>query len=104
MTTEEAQDAPTLPDHRPAVAGQVERSVGPLRHEAARLDFLERRDGLDGAQDFARRTLAAYRAAVKRGKDGRRSGYGSAYRRALVESCLDFRMYLRHNVGAKAPT
>ena len=84
-----------------AVAGPVERGVRPLRHEAARLSFLERRDGPDGAQDFARRTLTIYRAAVKRGKDGRRSGYGSAYRRALVESCLDFRSYLRPNVLLK---
>ena len=86
---------------QPALAGQVDRNVRPLRHEAARLEFLERRDGLHGAQDFARRTLVIYRAAVKRGKDGRRSGYGSAYRRALVESCLDFRLYLRPNARSK---
>mgnify|MGYP005826660609 CR=1 FL=1 len=57
--------------------------------------FLEARDGRPGARDFALRTPRIYRAAVRRGKDGRRSGYGSAYRRALVISCLDFRAYLR---------
>lgn len=76
---------------------KLDRGARPLRYEAARLGFLEIRDGADGAQDFARRTLAVYRAAVKRGRDGRRSGYGSAYRRALIESCLDFRQYLKAN-------
>jgi hypothetical protein len=66
-----------------------------LRLEAERLRFVEARDGRQGARDFALRTLRIYRAAVKRGKDGRRSGYGNAYRRALVVSCLDFRAYLR---------
>ena len=67
--------------------------------ETERLRFLETRDGLDGALAFARRTLHIYRAAVKRGKDGRRTGYGSAYRRALLLSCLDFRAYLRRRVA-----
>ncbi|MBP6251468.1 MAG: hypothetical protein KA324_15390 [Rubrivivax sp.] len=70
-----------------------------MRHEAGRLQFLERRDGLSGAIAFARQGLHVYRAAVRRGKDGRRSGYGSAYRRALLESCLDFRVYLRQHAG-----
>jgi hypothetical protein len=100
MNTDKATDTPPQP---PAVVAPLDRGVRPLRHESARLKFLERRDGHDGAQDFARRTLLIYRAAVKRGKDGRRSGYGSAYRRALVESCLDFRTYLRPNGAAKRP-
>jgi len=66
-----------------------------LRLEAERLRFVEERDGQSGARDFALRTLRLYRAAVRRGKDGHRSGYGSSYRRALVLSCLDFRAYLR---------
>jgi hypothetical protein len=70
-----------------------------MRHEAARLCFVEARDGLPGAIAFARQSLRVYRAAVKRSKDGRRSGYGSAYRRALLESCLDFRAYLRQHAG-----
>lgn len=68
-----------------------------MRQEAERLRFVETRDGLPGAIAFARQTLRTYRAAVKRGKDGRRSGYGSAYRHALLESCLDFRTYLRQH-------
>lgn len=67
----------------------------PVHHEAGRLRLLEQREGPAAAEAFALRTLHVYRAAVKRGKDGRRSGYGSAYRRALLESCLDFRAYLR---------
>jgi hypothetical protein len=70
-----------------------------MRHEAARLRFVEVRDGRPGAIVFARQTLRLYRAAVRRGQDGRRSGYGSAYRRALLESCLDFRVYLRQHAG-----
>jgi hypothetical protein len=70
-----------------------------VRHEAERLRFVETRDGIPGAIAFARQGLRGYRAAVKRGKDGRRSGYGSAYRRALLESCLDFRAYLRQYAG-----
>lgn len=70
-----------------------------MRHEAGRLHFLERRDGLPGAVVFARQALGIYRAAVRRGKHGRRSGYGSAYLRALLESCLDFRAFLRQHAG-----
>ncbi len=70
-----------------------------MHHEAGRLHFLEARDGLEGARAFARTTLQVYRAAVARGRDGRRSGYGSVYRRALLESCLDFRAYVRLHAG-----
>jgi hypothetical protein len=66
-----------------------------LRLEAKRLRFSWKPRTADRERDFALRTLRIYRAAVKRGKDGRRSGYGSAYRRALVISCVDFRAYLR---------
>jgi len=60
---------------------------------------VETRDGLPGAIAFARQGLQVYRAAVRRGKDGRRSGYGSAFRRVLLESCLDFRTYLRQHAA-----
>jgi hypothetical protein len=60
---------------------------------------MEARDGIWGALAFAGQGLSVYRAAVKRGKDGRRSGYGSAYRRDLLQSCLDFRAYLRQHSG-----
>lgn len=70
-----------------------------MHHEGDRLRFVETRDGRPGAIAFAQQGLRIYRAAVKRGRDGRRSGYGSAYRRALLESCLDFRHYLRQHAG-----
>jgi hypothetical protein len=70
-----------------------------MRHEAGRLQFLERRDGLPSAVAFAHRALDIYRAAARRGKDGRRSAYGGAYRRVLLESGLDFRAYLRRHAG-----
>lgn len=66
-----------------------------LRHETQRLTFLERRDGPVEAKNFARRTLATYKAALKKNKQGSRSGYGKAYRKTLIESCLDFRTYIR---------
>lgn len=73
-----------------------------LRHEGSRLAFLEARDGLSGARDFALRTLAIYRAALAPARDERGGvskrvrGYGVAYRPSLVASCLDFRSYLRN--------
>lgn len=70
-----------------------------MRHEAERLRFVETRDGIPGSIAFARQALSAYRAALKRGKDGHRRGYGGAYRRALVESCMDFRAYLRQHAA-----
>jgi hypothetical protein len=73
--------------------------VTTVHHEAGRLRFMEARDGVQGAMAFARQSLSVYRAAVKRAKDGRRSGYASAYRRALLESCLDFRAYLRQRAA-----
>lgn len=60
-----------------------------MKHEFDRLAFLERRDGEPTAKDWAQRTLNLYRTALK-------TPYGRAYRRSLVESCLDFREYLRH--------
>ena len=71
-----------------------------MQHETDRLRFLEARDGPQQARAYARRTLRIYRAAVKRGKDGRRSAYGSVYRSALLMSCLDFRAYLSRSPGA----
>lgn len=70
-----------------------------MHHEAERLRFMQARDGGPGAIAFAQQGLRIYRAAVKRGKDGRRRGYASAYRRSLLESCLDFRAYLRQDAA-----
>ena len=57
--------------------------------------FVESRDGRLRGKAFAKQTLGIYRAALKRRSDGRRSGYGSAYRRQLVLSCVVLRKYLR---------
>lgn len=63
-------------------------------HEESRLAFVRTRDG--AAKPFARQVLFQYRKALaERNSRGFRSGYGLAYRRTLVESCIDFRSYLR---------
>ena len=63
--------------------------------ERKRIAFVCDRDGGDGAVAFAKRALGAYRACVRRKSNGRRSGYGSAYRRSLVLSCIVFREFIR---------
>ncbi len=68
--------------------------------EQQRLAFLIQRDGMSGARDFARRTLAIYRGAIKRQANGRRTRYGETYRRRLVASCLELRAFLRRDDGA----
>jgi hypothetical protein len=62
--------------------------------ESNRIAFVVARDGLDEARAWARRTLAIYRAAV-RPRNGRRTPYGAAYRRKLVESCVTLRSWLK---------
>jgi hypothetical protein len=66
-----------------------------MKLENERLLFVELRDGKEGVIDFARRTLKIYRMAIKRNREGKRSGYAQTYRRSLILSCLDFREYLR---------
>ena len=56
--------------------------------ECNRILFVEKRDGVAEAIQFAKRTLHIYRMAVKKNSQGIRSGYGSTYRRSLVLSCL----------------
>ena len=63
--------------------------------ECNRILFVEKRDGVAEAIQFAKRTLHIYRMAVKKNSQGIRSGYGSTYRRSLVLSCLVFRSYIR---------
>lgn len=63
--------------------------------EADRLAFVEHRDGVAGAVDFATRTLRAYREALKRRNGRIVSGYGQAYRRTLLTSIMEFRRYIR---------
>ena len=69
-----------------------------FRRERERLTFVEGRDGTPAAIEFARRTFKQYRAALaERNQGGFRSGYGLAYRKELVISCLVFRNYIRSN-------
>lgn len=67
--------------------------------ECNRILFVEKRDGVAEAIQFAKRTLHIYRMAVKKNSRGIRSGYGSTYRRSLVLSCLVFRSYIRMMMG-----
>lgn len=67
--------------------------------EEQRLKFVEERDGVDGAIDFAKQTLKVYRMALRR---SRKRGFNPPhhatlpeYRLGFIESCLDFRAYLR---------
>ena len=59
-----------------------------MRRETLRIAFLEARDGKVSVCLWVHRTLQLYRTALK-------TPYGRAYRRSLIESCLDFRQYLR---------
>lgn len=64
--------------------------------EQSRLAFVIERDGKIGASSFAQRVLCQYRKALaQRNQHGKRCGYGQAYRRELVESCIVFRQFLR---------
>lgn len=66
------------------------------RRERARLAFVEQRDGMAGARDFARQGIFLYRKALaQRNRNGRRCGYGQAYRAELVGSLVAFRRFLR---------
>lgn len=69
--------------------------------EMCRLLFIQERDGKKGARDFAQRTLAKYRECLRQdGKRGRKFHHASLpqYRRGFVESCVEFRNYLRATV------
>ena len=63
--------------------------------ECNRILFVEKRDGVAEAIQFAKRTLHIYLMAVKKNSRGVRSGYGNTYRRSLILSCLVFRSYIR---------
>lgn len=69
--------------------------------ELERLQFVEQRDGLEGALSFARQTLKVYWNCVKRKPGARpgaeyfvRPGYGNAYRRSLIEAIITLRKYI----------
>ncbi len=70
--------------------------TSPFIREQQRLAFVEQRDGLAMAREFAQQGLTVYRRWLnKRNGFGRKSGYGRAYQRELVSSCLVYRCYLR---------
>jgi hypothetical protein len=60
--------------------------------EDGRIEFLLRRDGAPATVAWVRRTLSIYRHALRD-----RAGYGGAFRRPLVESCCEFRRWLRRH-------
>lgn len=64
----------------------------------ARIAFLERRDGIDAAKDFAKRTMRQYRKCVlMNGRHGRKFHFASygEYRRKFIESYLAFKRYCK---------
>lgn len=72
------------------------------RRERERLAFTERRDGRSGALAFAAQGMLVYRKALaQRNQNGKRCGYGQAYRRELVESCIVFRQFLSDRLPAE---
>jgi hypothetical protein len=57
--------------------------------ERDRIKFLLNRDGVDATAAFCKQTFKIYRRAL-------RTPYGKAFRRTLIQSCLDFRRFLRN--------
>lgn len=57
--------------------------------ESNRLKFLTERDGIEGAVDFAKRTMTNYRRAVVSRKISREK------RRTFIASYLAFKQFLR---------
>jgi len=66
--------------------------------EEQRIAFVEERDGIAGAVDFARRTIRQYRTAVlnsrKRGSVKPSHASLPEYRRGFIESYLAFKRYI----------
>ena len=75
--------------------------------ERQRLSFVEQRDGIHGAVDFARQGIKIYRSCVlqsaKRGYGAKGSAYADRkphhasfreYRRGFIESYLAFKAYV----------
>jgi hypothetical protein len=69
--------------------------------EEERLTFIAKRDGIDGAVDFARRAMSQYRIAVlnsrKRGSVKPSHASLPEYRRGFIESYLAFKKYIANN-------
>ncbi|TFH10736.1 MAG: hypothetical protein E4H14_01970 [Candidatus Thorarchaeota archaeon] len=68
-----------------------------LPFEGQRILFLLHRDGEDAAVEFAAQTHKAYRLSLK---------YGMArekpFRRSYIESCIDFRKFLKAHKAYQA--
>lgn len=69
--------------------------------ESKRLAFIETRDGVVGALDFAQRTMVQYRRAVlnsrKRGSTKPSHGSLPEYRKGFIESYLSFKKYIKEH-------
>lgn len=61
-----------------------------LPFEGKRILFLIQRDGEQAAIDFVLRTYPLYRLSLKRGL-----ARDKVFRRGYIESCIDFRKFLR---------
>jgi len=60
--------------------------------ETSRLNFLIQRDGMEGALEFARRTLVSYRRHVLSGKFDK-----LMMRRGFIESYLTFKRFIKQH-------
>ena len=72
------------------------RTLNAAEHN--RILFVFARDGDAAAIEFARRTFAKYRECLRMdGRNGRKLHHASLpqYRRSFIESCLEFRRFLR---------
>jgi len=71
--------------------------------ESERIKFIEDRDGVSGALEFAKRTIMIYRKSVlKRGGPNREFHHASIkqYRRGYIESYVHLKQYVRNQVRA----
>jgi CMP-2-keto-3-deoxyoctulosonic acid synthetase len=73
-------------------------------HEQKRISFLENRDGIEGALEFAKRTVMLYRKSVlKRGGNNREFHHASIkeYRRSYIESYVFLKTYILEKTAIK---
>ncbi|HTN48821.1 MAG TPA: hypothetical protein VMK32_05270 [Burkholderiaceae bacterium] len=63
-----------------------------MASEHGRIGFLLQRDGAAATIEWVRRTLCIYRHALRD-----RAGYGGEFRRPIIESCCEFRHWLRRH-------
>lgn len=69
-----------------------------MQHELNRIAFVEQRDGVDGAIEFARRTVDIYRKAVlqtiRRGNNKAHFASSIQFKRGFIESYIVLKQYL----------